>query len=571
MRYNAVSRAALFYAGFSVFAAILVGKLFIEQILSGEQYRREAERQYAAPSAHLFDRGGIYFTEKDGTTISAATLRSGAAVAINPTALDDPQKAYEKLSEVLAALQPEEFFRKAAKEDDPYELIAGRVSQRDAKEIRTLNIPGVLVVRDRWRFYPAKDAAAHTLGFVGYKGNELGGRYGLERYYNDVLAREDPKLYVNFFAEVFTNISSTLLKASNEREGDLITSIEPTVQAFLEGTLRSIKENWSAKAAGGIIIDPGTGAIYAMAALPAFDPNMFNTEEDIGVFANPLVERVYEMGSIIKPLTMAAGLDAGVVTPGTRYIDRGSVTISGSRIENYDGKGRGEASMQDVLNQSLNTGAVFVMKQLGKERFRDYMLGYGFGEETGIDLPNESAGLVENLKSTRDIEYATASFGQGVAMTPIATARALAVLANGGLLVTPHVASAIDYEKGGTHAMSPLPPERVLSKEASLAITRMLVRVVDDALLGGGVALPRHSIAAKTGTAQIAREEGRGYYPDRYLHSFFGYFPAYDPGFLIFLYAVEPEGVRYASQTLTHPFIDTAKFLLNYYEIPPDR
>jgi len=280
---------------------------------------------------------------------------------------------------------------------------------------------------------------------------------------------------------------------------------------------------------------------------------------------------VFEMGSIIKPLTMASGLDAGVVTADTTYNDKGYVVFDGSRIENYDGKGRGVVPMQEVLNQSLNTGVAFVMQKLGKDRFRKYFLSLGLGEETGIDLPGEVGGLVGNLQSKRDVEYVTASFGQGIATTPIATVRALSALGNGGKLITPHIVTKIDYKGGMSDMVSYNDTERVFKPETSEEITRMLVEVVDKALLGGKVKMKNYSIAAKTGTAQIAREGGGGYYKDKYLHSFFGYFPAYNPKFLVFLYVVNPRGVRYASHTLTYPFMNITKFLINYYDIPPDR
>jgi len=228
--------------------------------------------------------------------------------------------------------------------------------------------------------------------------------------------------------------------------------------------------------------------------------------------------------------------------------------------------------MQEVLNQSLNTGMVFVMQSMGRGAFAKYMNAYELGEETGIDLPNEARGLTNNLSSPRDVEYATAAFGQGIALTPIALTRALASLGNGGTLPEPHLLKEIRYGAGLSKGYVPNgSPKRVLKEETSEEITRMLVKVVDEALVGGTVKLPNYTIAAKTGTAQISKGEGRGYYDDRYLHSFFGYFPAYDPKFIIFLYAVEPKGARYASQTLTDPFMNLAKFLLAYYEVPPDR
>jgi cell division protein FtsI (penicillin-binding protein 3)/stage V sporulation protein D (sporulation-specific penicillin-binding protein) len=321
---------------------------------------------------------------------------------------------------------------------------------------------------------------------------------------------------------------------------------------------------------GAIIMDPNTGSIYAMNAVPTFDLNS-RQDATIEEFRNPLVEDVYEMGSIIKPLTMAAGLDSGAITRSSSYYDAGFITLNDYTIKNFDGKGRGTVPMQEILNQSLNTGVSWIVTQMGKEKFRTYFTNYGLGEETGIDLPGEAQGLVENLQSPRDVEYATASFGQGIALTPVETIRALASLANGGKLVTPHLADRIEYDDGTIEKIAYPEPKQILKEETSEEISRMLSVVVDDALRGGNVALPNHSIGAKTGTAQMADSAGGGYYEDRYLHSFFGYFPAFEPRFIVFMYTVEPQNVRYASETLTDPFMEIARFLINYYSIPPDR
>ena len=235
-------------------------------------------------------------------------------------------------------------------------------------------------------------------------------------------------------------------------------------------------------------MNPKTGEIYAMASYPSFDLNDFQGEKNVNVFSNPSVENVHEMGSIIKPLTMAAGIDAGIVTPKTTYI-----------------------------------------------------------------------------------EYITASFGQGIALTPIATIRALATLANNGTLVTPHVIKKINYSSGFFNNITLEQGKQVIKPESAKKITEMLVSLVDTALLGGREKNEHYSIAAKTGTAQIAKPEGGGYYDDRYLHSFVGYFPAYDPKFIILLYTYNPKSNNFAADTLSKPFFDLSKFLINYYQIPPDR
>ena len=339
---------------------------------------------------------------------------------------------------------------------------------------------------------------------------------------------------------------------------------------MLDTILDETNKKYSSDLTGAIIMNPKTGEITAMSAVPSFDLND-RSNASIEFFQNPLVENVYEFGSTIKALTVAAGLDSGAVTADTTYYDEGSITLDGYTIKNFDGKGRGTVPMQEVLNQSLNTGVSYIVQKMGKDKFRDYFLNFKLGSETGIDLPNEAFGLVDNLRSPRSVEYATASFGQGIAMTPIATARALAVLGNGGHLVTPHLVKQIKYEDGTVKDINYPVGAQVISKEASEEISRMLTTVVDEALAHGKYAMPHHTIGAKTGTAQMADPENGGYYEDQFLHSFFGYFPAYDPEFLVFMYTVKPKGVRYASETLTEPFMDIAKFLINYYDIPPDR
>jgi len=562
------NRLSILSVLFFLFALILIGRLYFLQIIYGQNFSDVADRQYVLPVETLFDRGAISFEYKDGTSLPVAILKSGFAVAISPNDIEDTEGTYEALN-VLIPLNKEDFFMRAAKKDDPYEKIAGKVEEDVGKLIENLQLPGVILTRERWRFYPSGTLAANLLGFVGYKGDTLLGRYGLEHYYEEVLGRAGGNLYVNFFAEIFGNIKEKIID-KKESEGNLVATIEPAVQNFLEGQLAEISNDWSPEFSGGIIINPQNGEVYAMAFVPTFNPNSFESE-DISLFVNPLVENVYEMGSIIKALTMAAGLDSGAINPDTLYEDEGSIVINGAKISNYDGKAHGWVDMQEVLNQSLNTGAAFVVSQMGNDVFADYMRKLKVGEETGIDLPNETFGLIKNLESPRDIEHATASFGQGIAFTPIATVRALGALGNGGYLIEPHVVKKIEYRNGLSKTIHIDKGVPVLQKGTSEEITRMLVNVVDEALLGGAVALSRYNIAAKTGTAQVAKKEGGGYYDNIFLHSFFGYFPAYDPEFLVFLYTMNPQGVRYASQTLTYPFIDTAKFLINYYEVPPDR
>lgn len=572
MRSKFVLRVRLLSGAFILIAFVLTVRLYFVQIVNGEGYRADAVGQYVQNAPETEHRGDIFFTKKDGTEVAAAVMQSGWRIAIRPSDLGDAAAAYDAMNTIVA-IDKDRFFTSAAKAEDPYEEVAFRLDDDAARTIRDKDLPGVLTVRDEWRMYPGGSLAAHALGFVGFKGDTREGVYGLEKYYQDTLKQDSSGLYVNPFAEIFTNVTAALTSDPDQYKGDIVTSIEPDVEIELERVLEKIMEDYSPRLAGGIVLDPSSGEVIALTVLPDFDPNAYGAVTNPGIFTNPIVESRYEMGSIMKPLTMAAGLDAGAVTPATMYDDKGFIMKTGKRISNFDGKGRGRVSMQEVLSQSLNTGASFVVDRMGQEKFADYFEAYGLGEETGIDLPGEIAGDISAIteRGSADVDYSSASFGQGIAVTPIAMIRALASLANGGVLPEPHVATHIRFPSGVTRATPQAPEKRALKEETAVTITNMLVKVFDDALLNGELKLEHHTIAAKTGTAQIGGPGCGGYCDGKFLHSFFGYFPAHDPKFIILLYAVEPQRQQYASQTLARPFMDIAKFLINYYEIPPDR
>lgn len=565
-------RSRLVFALILAGAGLLVSSLYWTQIVKGGVYASKANQQYVKPATSLFDRGTIFFESKDGTRISAATLGSGSVVFMNPTALANPEAAYEALSQYLT-LDKTDFMSKAAKPNDHYEIVMPQVSNAIAASIKGLQIPGVGVAAQTWRFYPGGSLAAHELGLIGEDVNSPThvGRYGLERSYEDTLFRLPVGPSVNVFAGLFSGLRDSVLGASGAKEGDIVSTIEPTVEGYLEKILNETSTAWHPDEIGGIVMDPQTGEILAMSSLPTFDPNDTAKIKNVAVFSDPLVEHVYEMGSIMKPLTMATALDAGAVRPDSTYDDVGCMTLNGKKICNYDGKARGVIPMQQILSQSLNIGAATIALKVGKVDFAKYFDSFGLASTTGIDLPNEAKSITKNLQVGSDIDVATASYGQGIAISPVVMTRALAVIASGGYLVTPHLVKKIEYADGTENVVNAPKTGPVLSKQSVDEVTNMLVTVVDKALKNGNIKMDHYTMAAKTGTAEIADHVNGGYYKDRYLHSFFGFLPAYNPKFLIFLYQIYPKGAKYASETLTDPFDELAKFLINYYNIPPDR
>lgn len=569
MRLGSANRIYFLVALVVIYTVILIARLFYLQIMRGEEFAKTADRQYVKPVADIFSRGSIYFKEKNGDLVPAATIKTDYILAINPNIITNAESVYSALSPLID-IPHDDFIDKAVKVNDPYEPVIKVDDEELAKRLRDLKIPGVNLYKENVRFYPADRLGAHLLGIVAQsksEGNNFAGRYGVERSYEYVLKRDSNSLYVNFFAEIFSNLKQ---EDSNLMAGDLVLTIEPNVESFLYKVITGLEEKWDPDLTAGLIMDPKSGKILGMSSLPDFDPNNFRVEKNVSVFRNSIVEDVFELGSIVKPLTLSAGIDAGAITPKTKYNDKGFVILNGKKIRNHDDKSMGEVDMQSVIDNSLNTGAVFVMDKLGRDRFRTYMKSFGLGEKTGIDLPSETVGLISNLDSKYEIDYATSAFGQGIAISPIGAARALSSIANGGLLVRPYVVDRIESKSGISKKNDTSANKRVLKASTSEKMTEMLVKAFDYGLLGGKYKLKQYSVAAKTGTAQIP--DGKGGYSDKTLHSFFGYFPAYNPRFFVLLYMVNPKnGARFSSDTLALPFTNLAKFLLNYYEVPPDR
>ncbi len=548
---------------------IYVGRLFQVQVIQRSYYRALAKNQYIRPFFDSFDRGSVYM--RSGKTVTPlAEISTLYDVSVNPSRLS-PAKIVllRKYLEGNGIYDEALFEDRIHKKDDPYEIIAKTIPEDKAKNLALKDF-GLTLVSKNTRVYTGEDVASKIIGFVGDDGRGVRGLYGVEKYYDQELSRNDEGIKVNFFADLFSDIQQNEVKNDAKKHGDIYLTVEDKVERMLHTELLSARETWKSEIAGGIIMDPTTGEIIAMDVVPGYNANDFAKVDDASLFANQMVSGVYEMGSIIKPLTMAAALDSGAVTEDTTYNDAGFRELDGYKVRNFDSKARDITNMQTILDKSLNVGIVFLVERLGKDRFQDYFKKYGLAEETGIDLPGESNGLSKNLDSSVFVDSATAGFGQGIAITPIQTIRALSSLGNGGKLVTPHVLSKIVYEDGTEKKYEEEEKRQVLQPETSERISRMLVHVVDTALKNGTYKMPGYSIAAKTGTAQIPKPGG-GYYDDRYLHSFFGYFPAYNPKYIIFLFQTNPKGAEYASATLTDPFFNIVKFLISYYQIPPDR
>lgn len=597
----------LIFFSFLLFFLLIIN-LFNLQIRNGEKWKQEAENQYFSNKGDLFNRGAIFFDNKKGINSPAVEMINEYDIAIDPNTLktdfdkkiskenysltDLENNLYQKIKEVFDEYNKsilessnekkvefieKDLFLAKIKKDSSYEMFVKNIPEDIANKLLNLGIRALIINRNKTRVYFEKELASKVLGFVGFSENNTNkktGLYGLEKYYNDVL-QKDKVSNKNFFAEVFgdldemkNNFKNRIL--NNNIKGDLNLTLEVNVEKYLNNLLQKVKNEWNSEKVGGIVMDINDGSIIAMEELPTFDANDYKSINNISLFNNNLISSVYEMGSIIKPLTMAAALDKGVVNENTTYNDTGFIMIDTYRISNFDKTARGpNTGVQQILSQSLNVGIAFLVKELGKESLNNYFHRFGIGEYTGIDLPGELSGLTSNLTTNIMVDSVTAGFGQGIAITPIQTIRALATLGNGGKLISPHIVRSITYENGDTKILIQDDPKEVFDNPlTSQKITNMLVKVVEE---GMHYKDQNYKIASKTGTAQIVNPATGKYYEDRYLHSFFGYFPATKPKYIIFLYQTYPKGAQYASQTLKKYFFELVDYLGNYFEILPDR
>ena len=552
---------------FLVASASLLGRLFLIQIIQHREFVRAASRQHGVTQELSSERGVIFATDKEGNLIPLALNKTYRVLVASPKLIEDPAAAARRIADAFG-LDGEEIKRKLSKTGDPYEILGRKIEPEAADAFMKDPIPGVFLEDEQRRVYPNGYLASNLLGFVSVEDTEEAGRYGIERFYNSELSGANGILQGVKDASGFLIALGKRVFYPPKNGSSVVLTIDYNIQRKAEEVLARVKEKWGGSAGLALVMDPVSGRILAEAASPGFDPNAFSKEPDFGVFLNPAAEHSYELGSVIKPITMAAGLEEGVVKPESTYYDSGEVRIGGYTVHNFDNNAYATQTMTQVLEKSLNTGVVHVARLLGNAKQREYLERFGLGEKTGVDLPGEVAGNISNLASGHEIDFATASFGQGIAVTPLGLARAIGAIANGGALVEPYAAEKIIDDSGNEVLREPRPVRSVISKETSEALSKMLVSTVRSGF-ENRAGVKGYFVAGKTGTAQIPRKDGRGY-SDAVIHTFVGYAPAFDPKFLIILQLNEPSGNRFAANTLTPAFHDLAEFILNYYEIPPD-
>lgn len=560
-------RLRLIFIFFLVACILLVGRVFQVSIVRHQEYVRLASRQHGITKELSSERGMIRAVDKDGRELPLAINKTFKALIASPRIIADPEATASEIAQTFG-LDRVEIMTKLLKKDDPYEIIARKIEPEIAEAFAAKKIPGITFEDEIRRVYPNGRMASNILGFTGNDLGDTKGQYGLERYLNDELSGTKGILKGAKDASGFVIALGKRIFHPPKNGSTITLTVDYHIQQKAEEVLAGVREKWGGTGGLILIMNPATGGILAEAVSPGFDPNEYSKEKDYAVFLNPAVESSYELGSVLKPVTMASAIEEKLITPQSTYTDSGEVKIGGYTIRNFDEQAYGVQTMSQVIEKSLNTGLVYVSRLLGHNRQLTYVKKFGFGDKTGVDLPGEVSGNISNLDAGRDIDFATASFGQGIAVTPLQMARAIATIANDGVMMRPYIVAKITDDSGNEIVTEPKAERQVVSKETAETMQKIMVSAVRNGF-ENHAKIKGYFIAGKTGTAQVPRRDGKGY-SDALTHTFVGFGPAFDPRFLILLQINEPIGNRFAANTLTPAFHDLAAFILNYYEIPPD-
>lgn len=555
-----------------LFLLLIVVKLFFLQVIDHEMYAKAAENRHNVFLDLLPKRGQIYFQnlKSPEETTPAALNKDIYIVFVDPKIVKDSKQDTKNLAQILAQkleLNEQDVLTKITKERSRYEVIKKRVSGDIVDELKLENLGGVYFDNEPSRFYPEKNLASQTLGYLGYNKKDLPqGYYGLEGYFNELLSGTSGYLSTEKSAGGGWITLLPRNKKSAIDGADVVLTIDRTLEYVACEALKKGVVKLQAKGGTIIIMNPKDGAVLALCNEPNFDPNNYGTVTDLSLFNNDAIFTPYEPGSVFKVITMAGALDAGKVTPDTTFVDTGMLRIGPDVIRNAGNKSYGLQNMTGVLRDSINTGAVFVAEKLGLEKFKGYVQDFGFGVLTGLELDEEVPGNINSLNNKKPIYLATASFGQGLTATPIQLISSYAAVANKGLLFKPYIISKIKYSDGHEEKTKPRLVKQVISERTARILSAMMVVVIEEGH-GKAAGVKGYHIAGKTGTAQIPSPDGK-YATDATNQTFIGFGPVDDPQFVMLVKYVEPK-VDYAESSAVPTFGEIAKFLVQYLEIPP--
>ena len=546
-------------------AVVLVGRLFFLQIIDKSDLQAknlsqvQVDRKLQSPRGTIYDRNG----------------RPLAMSVVTKSLYADPKMIKQSPSEVAELIAPyvtmsKEDIVKSLQEDTAFVWIDRMMEPEKSKAVAQLiedkNLEGLNFVEESKRYYPNGNLAAQVLGFVGTDDKGLD---GLEMVLDDELKGGIQKELVATDRKGNAIFGSVLSKYLPDKGKSVTLTIDASIQFIAERALDKAMEDTGAKHASVIVMDPKTGEILAMANRPTYDPNHYSqgSEED---FKNIAVTNLYEPGSTFKPIIASAALASGKWKLDQVYNDKGSFAANGHIIRNWNGEGYGPVRLLDILKYSINTGMAEIGTLTGADILSKYIRDYGFGSETGIELPGEGAGILYNPEDMSKLDVATMSIGQGIAVTPLQMVRAFGALSNGGAMMKPHIIKSYSNSQGDvTSTTETSVVGQPVPEETAKTIVDILEKEVSE---GGGTKamVEGYHFGGKTGTAQKLDTKHGGYLDGQYIASFIGFGPVEDPKFVVLVVIDDPQkGSYYGSQIVAPVFKDIVSQLVRYYQMSP--
>ena len=546
-------------------AVVLVGRLFFLQIIDKSDLQAknlsqvQVDRKLQSPRGTIYDRNG----------------RPLAMSVVTKSLYADPKMIKQSPNEIAELIAPyvtmsKDDIVKSLQEDTAFvwldRMMEPEKSKAVAQLIKDKNLEGLNFVEESKRYYPNGNLAAQVLGFVGTDDKGLD---GLEMVLDDELKGGIQKELVATDRKGNAIFGSVLSKYLPDKGKSVTLTIDATIQFIAERALDKAMVDTGAKHASVIVMDPKTGEILAMANRPSYDPNNYNQSGE-EAFKNIAVTNLYEPGSTFKPIIASAALAAGKWKLDTVYNDKGAFAANGHIIRNWDGEGYGPVRLLDILKYSLNTGMAEIGTLTGADILSKYVRDYGFGSETGIELPGEGAGILYNPEDMSKLDVATMSIGQGIAVTPLQMVRAFGALANGGAMMKPHIIKSYSNSQGDVTSTT---ETSVVGQPVPAETVKTIVDILEKEVSEGGgtkAMVEGYHFAGKTGTAQKLDTKHGGYLDGQYIASFIGFGPVEDPKFVVLVVIDDPQkGSYYGSQIVAPVFKDIVSQLVRYYQMSP--
>lgn len=549
-------KAKLLFLLISIFFAVIIAKLFFIQIITPYKFMQNN----ITTKRILPERGKIYDRNREPLAVNQITYQ----LYFEPKNMEESFLAVKGIDSILkigeATLEA-----KIDKSKD-WVAVTGGIEKKQKEELERLKLKGIGFLEGSKRYYPEGSLSAHLLGFVGKnEGGDNVGYFGLEGFYDKDLTGLPGLIKSEEDLAGRAIFIGTQDKIDPENGRDLVLTLDKSVQKIIKTRLQKGLEQYEAKEGCVIVADPNNMEIFGLSCLPDFDPDQYYRFSEF-FFMNSAISSGYEPGSTFKPLIVAAALEEKAIKPDDVFQEDGPVTVGDYVVRTWNNKYEGKISMTRILEKSSNVGMIHIGEKLGDKKIFEYITKLGFGELTGVDLQGEIAGYLRPRQQWYPIDYATATFGQGIAVTPIQMIRAFSAVINGGELYKPFIVRSM-VSQGADRVIHPKKEKTVFSKQVSETIKKMLVSTIENG--DAKWAKPKgYTIGGKTGTAQIPI---KGHYdPTKTIASFIGFAPAKSPRFITMVILKEPQSSQWGSETAAPLFFEIAKDLLVYYNISPE-